>query len=201
MGKVKEVKKVVKKKETPVKAVVSEVVKLDLACGQVPKEGFTGVDIWEGAQIQCNLFQFPYPFEDNSVDEIHCSHFIEHIPMEYVEINGKPKDMLFAFIDEVHRILKPGGKATLIFPCATSTRAFQDPTHRRFIPAQTAYYFMKAWRDANKLDHYNVECDFDFIIGEAINEAWRVRSQDTVIFAKQNYWNTVDDLHFILTKK
>lgn len=178
-----------------------KVIKLDLAAGQNKREGFTGVDIWPGSDVVHDLFTFPYPFEDNTVDEIVCSHFVEHIPMEYVVVNGKTKDMFFAFIDEVYRMLKVGGKATLIFPCATSTRAFQDPTHRRFIPAATAYYFSKQWREMNKLDHYNVNCDFDFVVGESINGNWVNRSQETKVFANMSYWNVVDDLHFILTKK
>lgn len=178
-----------------------ETFKLDLACGQNKREGFVGVDESGDADIIHDLFSFPYPFDDGSIDEIHCSHFIEHLPMEYVMQNGRRKDMLFAFIDECYRILKQGGKATLIFPCATSTRAFQDPTHRRFIPQATAYYFNKEWRTVNKLDHYNVDCDFDFQIGEAVNGNVSVRSMDYQNFAKQNYWNAVDDLYFVLTKK
>lgn len=176
-------------------------LKLDIACGQNKQPEHIGVDIAGDCDVKHDLFTFPYPFEDNSADEVFCSHFIEHIPMEYVIQNGQSKDMLFAFIDEIYRILKPGGKATLIFPCATSTRAFQDPTHRRFIPAQTVYYFSKQWREVNKLDHYNCDCDFDFIVGEAINGAWSIRSQEAKVFAAQNYWNVIDDLHFILTKR
>lgn len=179
----------------------TQLVRLDLAAGQNKREGFTGVDIWEGSDVVHNLFTFPYPFADNSVDEIHSSHFIEHIPMEYVTVDGKSKDMLFAFIDEVYRMLKPGGKATLIFPNCQSTRAFQDPTHRRFIPAATIYYFSKEWRAINKLDHYNVNCDFDLFFAESVNGNWQVRSADAKLFANQHYWNVVDDLHFILTKK
>jgi hypothetical protein len=109
--------------------------------------------------------------------------------------------MLFCFIDEVYRILKKGGKATLIFPNALSIRAFQDPTHRRFIPATTAYYFSAEWRKINKLDHYNVQCDFDFQVGEAINGNWVNRSQEAKVFANAHSWNVIDDLYFILTKK
>lgn len=179
-----------------------KVIRLDIACGQNKREGFTGVDIAGDADIIHDLFTFPYTFaEDNSVDEIHCSHFIEHLPMEYVTVNGKSKDMLFAFIDECYRILKPGGKATLIFPCAMSVRAFQDPTHRRFIPPQTVYYFQKEWREVNKLDHYNVECDFDWAVGEAENQLLQTRNQEYKQFAKMNYWNAIDDLYFILSKK
>jgi hypothetical protein len=80
-------------------------------------------------------------------------------------------------------------------------RAFQDPTHRRFIPSSTIYYFSKQWRDVNKLDHYNVECDFDFQVGEAVNGNWVSRSNEAKQFAAMNYWNVIDDLYFILTKK
>lgn len=175
-------------------------VKVDLACGQSKQEGFVGVDIWEGADIVHNLFTFPYPFEDNSVDEIFCSHFIEHLPMDYVEHNGKNKDLLFAFMDEVHRILKPGGKAHFIFPNAKSSRAFQDPTHRRFIPEQTVAYFNKQWRELNKLDHYNVECDFTFQTGRAENASIVTRNQEYKQFATQHYWDVVDDIHWIMFK-
>jgi len=173
-------------------------IKIDLACGQNKQPDHIGVDIAGDCDIKHDLFNnFPYPFEDNYADEIFSSHFIEHIPMEY--LNGK--DKLFCFVDECYRILKPGGKLTLVFPSAMSTRAFQDPTHRRFIPAATAYYFNKQWREVNKLDHYNVICDFDFQIGEAINGNWINRSNDAKMFANQNYWNVIDDLWFIMTKK
>lgn len=108
--------------------------------------------------------------------------------------------MFFAFFDEIYRILKPGGKARIIFPCATSTRAFQDPTHRRFIPEQTVYYLTKKWREDNKLDHYNVDCDFEFEVGEVVNINWIPKHHDAKVFAANAYWNVIDDVHFILTK-
>jgi predicted SAM-dependent methyltransferase len=181
---------------------------IDFACGQnkITKEQLNvtdeckiiGVDIAGDCDVKHDLFsEFPYPFESDSIDIIYSSHFIEHIPMEY--INGK--DKLIAFIDECHRILKKGGKAILIFPFAKSDRAFQDPTHRRFINHNTAYYFNKEWREANKLNHYNIESDFDFIVGEVVNGTWQVRSNDAKQFAGIHYWNVIDDLHFHLTKK
>jgi predicted SAM-dependent methyltransferase len=175
-------------------------VKLDLGGGQTAKEGFTNVDIWEGADVVHDLFTFPYPFEDESVEEIHSSHFIEHLPMEYVEQGGKRKDMLFAFVDECYRMLKKGGKLYLQFPNCTSIRAFQDPTHRRFIPESTVLYFNKGWRQVNKLDHYNAECDFEFQVGRSENGNIVGRNQEFKNFAVNHYWNVVDDLHFILTK-
>lgn len=153
-------------------------LKLDLACGQNPREGFEGVDIYPGAKHVMNVLTFPWPWDTSSVDEIHCSHFLEHIPMIYVNEFGtevpcgsswpNPKtgvqepaqDLLFRFMDEVYRVLKPGGIMTIIVPNARHNRAFQDPTHRRFFVAETFFYFFKAFRDMNKLDHYNVKSNF-----------------------------------------
>jgi hypothetical protein len=55
-------------------------VKLDIACGQAKKEGFIGVDIARlpGVDIVHDLEQFPWPFDDNSIEEARCSHYVEH---------------------------------------------------------------------------------------------------------------------------
>lgn len=145
-------------------------VRLDLGAGQSPREGFEGVDKYApNARHQVDLFKFPFPWKDNSVDEIHCSHFLEHLPAREVEARDLSdpkatrfigKDFLFAFMDECWRILKPEAMMRIIVPNATSTRAFQDPTHRRFFPMATFYYFWKQWRIDQKLGHYPVDCDF-----------------------------------------
>lgn len=72
----------------------SNLIKLDLACGQTPKEGYEGVDMYApNAKYKINLNEFPWPWADSSVDAIYCAHFIEHIPAE--DLNGK--DRLFCF--------------------------------------------------------------------------------------------------------
>jgi len=156
--------------------------RLDLACGQNPREGFEGVDIWPGAQHVVDLQRYPWPFADGSVHELHCSHYIEHIPMKLLDDTDRPriiapvggeieytaelprgyfgKDALLAFFDECYRILADDGAMTVIWPSNKSDRAFQDPTHRRFIPCEMLHYLSADWRRANKLDHYLVECNF-----------------------------------------
>lgn len=143
-------------KETLKIASIQSDLKLDLACGQNPREGYEGVDRWHGAKHVLDLLQFPWPWSDSSVEALHCSHFIEHIPHGDGE-----KDLFFTFFDECWRILKAGGIMTVITPCGRNNRAFWDPTHRRFIMSETFFYLNANWRKANKLDHYNVECDFD----------------------------------------
>lgn len=71
----------------------------------------------------------PYPFEDNTFDEIHAYEVMEHI--------GKQGDYKFFFdqFSELWRILKPYG--TFIFSCPSykSTWAWGDPGHTRVITA------------------------------------------------------------------
>ena len=56
-------------------------LKLDLGAGQSPREGFEGVDLnAPNPAHRVDLFSYPMPWEDSSVDELHCSHFIEHLP-------------------------------------------------------------------------------------------------------------------------
>lgn len=149
-------------------------VRLDLGCGQTPKAGFEGVDLYsEQAKHRFDLLTFPWPFADSSVDEVYCAHFIEHIPME---VRGG-KDLFFAFFDELYRVLKSRGKAEIIWPNLKSVRAFQDPTHRRFIPTESLLYLHRPWREANKLTHglYDVTADFDFSVNPGLTPEVRER--------------------------
>jgi predicted SAM-dependent methyltransferase len=137
-----------------------------------------------------NVLLFPWPWEDNSVDEIHCSHFIEHIPMETL-IGGQ--DLFFAFFDEMYRVLKPEGSASLVWPDLQTVRAFMDPTHRRFIPKESMLYLNRDWRVQNKLDHYLVKCNF------AVNVTHSCASEFTLLHPEaqtrrfNESWNTKID--------
>jgi len=164
-------------------------LRLDIACGKNKKPGFTGVDIWEGAEIVADLEKFPWPFEDNSVDEIFCSHYIEHTPD------------LISFANELYRILKVGATAEIIAPYYSSIRAWQDPTHLRAISENTFLYFNRDWRLINKLDHYPIVSDFDFESSYVLDPAWRDKSDDELKFAIKHYINIVMDIRTVLTKK
>jgi hypothetical protein len=63
-------------------------VRLNLGCGRfvLPNEqGWVNVDYQsrlEGVDVNCNLFEFPWPFKDNYADYMIASHLVEHIPHE-----------------------------------------------------------------------------------------------------------------------
>ena len=186
-------------------------LKLSLACGGSVPEGFKGVDIvkTDGADYVQDLMKFPWSqFADNSVDEIECSNFVEHIP------HGDSRDdPFFQFFDEIHRILKPAefdpenpniavkGFARIVCPYYSSIRAWQDPTHQRAISEASFLYLNKQWRIDNKLDHYPVSCDFDFSYGYVLSPEWQNRNQETQMFAIQHYINVVTDIQVQLVKR
>ena len=183
-------------KKSPIK---KSILKLDLACGSNKQKGFIGVDlIKKGTQadVAWDLTKYPWPFKNNSVSEIFSSHYLEHIP----HIDGYD-DGLFHFMDECYRILKVGGTATFLTPYYTSVRAFQDPTHHRFIGETTFAYFSKKWRKFVKIEHYPIKCDFDGIkIDHSIIPELNGKSRESIQYEVAHSWNVVNDIIVTLKK-
>ncbi len=173
-------------------------VNWDLGSGSNCKPGFVSVDKYQNAEgtieILHDLLTYPWPTEDNSIAEVHCSHFFEHIPgLE------RPK-----FMDELYRVLESKAKATFIIPYARSMRSIQDFTHQWPPVAEESFlYFNKGWREANKLTHglYEMTCDFDYGFGHNIDNAWMMRNEEARAFAMKHYWSVAADLVVILTKR
>lgn len=174
---------------------ITSQVKLDLGCGQSKREGFLGVDFVAapGVDVVHDLFSFPWPFADNSVDEVHSSHFYEHVPAKL-----RPR-----FMDELWRILKLGAKAQIITPHAWSDRSVQDFTHEWPPISRHSYaYFNRNWRETNKLTHghYEMACNFDVSIGGTFYADIQSRSIEFQAFSNEHYINSLADLYATLTK-
>ena len=174
--------------------------KLDLACGNNLQPGFTGVDITKKgtqADIEWDLMKFPWPFKDSSIKQIFASHYVEHIPHG----NGYD-DPFYQFMDECYRILKKDGTATFVTPYYTSQRAFQDPSHMRFIGEASYLYVNKKWREMNKLTHYPIKADFEVVnINHAVSEEFNGRAQEAIQYAGLHSWNVINDIIVTLKKK
>lgn len=177
--------------ETNVQPVV--LLKLDLGCGQNKQVGFVGVDYTacEGVDIVHDLTTFPYPFENDSVDEIFSSHFIEHLT----------GDQMMKFMEELYRIMKPNSTATFIAPYYNSMRAIQDPTHRQFISEANFLYYNKEWRENNKLDHYGLTCNFGYSYAYHMAPEWAIREESARAFALRHYMNVVNDIQITVVKQ
>lgn len=171
-------------------------VKLELACGNYRREGYIGVDKVKTPEtdVVCDLLTFPWPWEDNSVDEAVCVHFFEHIP-------GKLRPR---FMEELWRILKPEARVIISVPPWNSERAYQDFTHE-WPPVTPAsmHYFSKDWRDRSGMNHgdYDIKCNFEVTAGSTMTEEWLPRAHEVQLFSAKHYVNTTMDIIFHLIKK
>jgi len=160
-------------------------LKLDLGSGKNPREGFIGVDSRQfGQQIVADLRK-PWPWADGSVEEAHCSHFVEHL-------TGQER---VHFANELHRVLKPDGKATVIVPHWASPRAYGDLTHQW--PPVSEWWFLylnKGWRDVNAPHNDGYTCHFEITYGYAMRGDIAQRSQEYQQYALQNYKDAAQDI-------
>jgi len=201
--------------------------KLDLACGNNKKGAdWIGVDVSKTSSVDIvhDLNIYPWPFEDNSIDEIYCSHYIEHIKHDTIHVDllnavnqssnfeefkeklnedsfKRSKDGFIKFMNEAYRILKPEGKMTIIAPYWSSLRSSGDPTHVRLICDSTAWYLNKEWITNNKLEHYGIDCNFDCKISYFITNEMTLKSEEVRNKAFIHDLNVIDDIIIELVKK
>jgi SAM-dependent methyltransferase len=190
-----------------VKKIENQLLKLNLGSGPTKMEGFLSVDVIEFPEVDvvADLTK-RFPWEDNTIEEVHCSHTIEHFDaMERIHI-----------VNEIYRILVPGGKATLIAPHWSSCRSYGDPTHK-FPPISEFwfYYLSKEWRLGDKekkvpgnAPHTDAtymkggfSCNFDFSWGYSLHPTVQMRNQEMQQFMVQFYKEAAQDIMATLIKK
>lgn len=110
-------------------------MRLNLGAGDRRIEGFVSVDIAPPADQIVDL-SGPWPWPDSSVDEVLAFDVCEHIgdwistpdlghPFHPRGTNGR-----IHFMNELHRVLKPGALATIETPDASRGVGYwQDPSH------------------------------------------------------------------------
>jgi hypothetical protein len=175
-------------------------VKLDLGCGPNPKEGFVGIDRikFPGVKKVVNLGVKPLPYKAGSVDEVHASHFLEHL-------TATQRCFL---MNDLYRVMKPGAKATIIVPHWASSRAYGDPTHQ-WPPIGELWFFYlnREWRLKNAphtdLAHWpnGYACDFDAVWGYIIHAQIQLRNLEQQQFAVNFYKEAAQDIHATLTRR
>lgn len=143
-------------------------IKIDLGCGAQKQPGFVGIDNrpLPGVDIVHDLELFPWPLPDECASVVMSSHLLEHLdphspdariaPLIKLMLKKKlitqkeidetigeiePGPLFMRFLDEVWRVLKPGGQFMASMPYATSAGFYQDPTHVNHISEATFAYF------------------------------------------------------------
>jgi len=128
-----------------------EKVKVDLGCG-FRKKGNIGIDITKentDADLVCNLGFEPLPLPDNSVHKIVCRDFLEHLPKAYYsEATKRLKYPIIDLMNEIWRVLRPGGTFTSHTPCHPHVEVHRDPTHLSVWTLESMDYFCGKYRVA-----------------------------------------------------
>jgi SAM-dependent methyltransferase len=131
-------------------------VHLDLGCGKRPRNPYgrsrlCGIDIRALADTLtdpdfefrgANLAVEPIPFESDSFGSVSAFDFIEHVPRVLATPDGR--DTFFPFVrlmDEIWRVLAPGGLLYALTPAWPNPEVFVDPTHVNVITERTHEYF------------------------------------------------------------
>jgi SAM-dependent methyltransferase len=103
-------------------------LKLNVGSGGVVAEGWVSVDICPPADIIANL-NHAWPWVTSTVSQIVMNDVIEHLQCKIHAMN------------EISRVLRPGGTLEISVPSTDGRGAFQDPTHITFWNENSWRYF------------------------------------------------------------
>jgi hypothetical protein len=177
-------------------------IKIDLGCGSKKKEGFIGVDKYKfpGVDIVMDLGKEKWPWEDNSVEEVHCYNLIEHLT------NLNQKYERIHFFNELYRVLKKGSQANISTPHWCSMRHYGDPTHCEPLSELGFFYLNEEWR-RNNAPHTDIEwnengykCNFETSWGYSIRKDLNEKQEEEIMEAIKKEKEAAEDIIATLTK-
>ncbi|MBL8556465.1 MAG: hypothetical protein JNL41_19480 [Phenylobacterium sp.] len=116
-------------------------MKLNLGCGHNHKDGFVNVDSAAASapDVVWDLEQTPWPWPDNSAEEVEFIHSLEHI-------GGDPK-LFLAVMTELYRVCAPGAAVRIHVPHPRHDNFLNDPTHVRPVTPEMLGLFDRALND------------------------------------------------------
>jgi len=116
-------------------------MKLNIGAGDTRYNGFLNCDYDEHSNPDYvfNLEKDPFPFEDNTVEEVIAHHVLEHMGEGY-----------FHCLQELYRVCKHGAIIDIRVPHPRHDNYIADPTHRRTITPHGLWLFSKKYNDICK---------------------------------------------------
>ena len=107
--------------------------KLDVGAGAKRDEGYLTLDVVPFFKPDILGTLVELPFGDDHFDEVRCHHVLEHM---------ERRDLV-PVMNEMHRVLKPGGVVDIEIPVYPHLEAVADPTHLSFYHSATFDYFVR----------------------------------------------------------
>ena len=129
---------------------------LDLGCGSNPHNPYNsdqlfGCDLKHPESVHnvyfadfktADLAFEEIPFQDEMFDSVSAVNFLEHIPRQVAYGHLQTRNSFIELMNEIHRVLKPGGRFFAVSPVYPHSDAFTDPTHVNFITRFSHRYFV-----------------------------------------------------------
>ena len=173
----------------------AQLLRLDLGAGKGKNtpEGFVPVDKVKAKGITVVDLRKRWPWKAGSVDEVNCQYLLHHLTAaERVH-----------FVNELYRVLKPSGKASIVTPYWCAARAYGDSVVQ-WPPITEAWYptLNKTARDGqNFADESGLTCDFEVTMGYGMHPLIVNRNTEYQQHAVGFWKEAAQDLYATLTKR
>lgn len=173
-------------------------MKLNLGCGHNKRPGWVNVDHSDECDPDqvVDLESTPWPWPDDSVDEVLMSHVLEHL--------GQQTSTYLAIWRELYRVCRPGAQVLILVPHPRHDDFLTDPTHvRAVVPEGVALFSQAANRRsirggfANTPLGLQLGIDFEIVGATLVPADWYAKARRTGAMTAQELevagqrWNNV----------
>jgi hypothetical protein len=181
-------------------------LRLNLGCGSRKLDGFLNVDKEAacGPDAVMDMERLPWPWADDSVEEVVMSHVLEHV--------GRDPGIYLGIIKELWRVCRHGAVVRIIVPHPRHDSFLDDPTHVRCVTADGFRLFSqrlnREWAEAGAANTpLGLFLGVDFEVEAAsyvLEEPWKGRlargeiDERQVAEAESRYNNVVSQVEITL---
>jgi hypothetical protein len=154
-------------------------MRLNLGCGNVKLPGYINVDKlaqFEPDQV-VDLEQLPWPWPDNSADEVRLSHVLEQI--------GAAPALYLGIMKELYRVCRDGTNVTVVATHPRHDSFLDNPNNVRPVTVDGLLLFSHSFHRQNRAEGYpdrplgpELGIDFNILtLNIALDEPWLGKMQ------------------------
>jgi len=162
-------------------------MKLNVGCGKQYREGWVNIDVNPALKTDvCLDINKPWPWPENSVDEIYCYHVLEHCK-EYLLV-----------LYEMWRVCKPNAIIKIGVPYVSSSLFNAvNPYHVNHFNEHSFRFFDSSDLKGSANENVSTELKTESVSFTYFEE-WVDKSEAEKEYARRHYWNVVRKIDFVL---
>lgn len=165
---------------------------LNLGCANNHEPGFVNLDANPDIHpdVLHDMESTPLPFESNRFDCVLGSHIFEHV------------HRFVPLMEDLHRIIKPGGFLVAVTPYGSSDNAWDNPHHVRCFTESTWCYFdQELYKTDGAGNGATQGYKGDFKVEQLILIPSPEFHDDPELEFKKRHWrNVIQEIHAVLRK-